>query len=262
MSGHSKWSTIKRKKGAADAKRGQMFTKLGKTITLAAKEGGGDPKMNFVLRLAIDKAKQFNMPSDNIDRAIKRGTGEANDGYVLEKAVYGGYGPGGVAIVIDVTTDNKNRTVSELRGVFEAHGGNLTEASSVLWQFEEKGRILVKAGKMEASEKFGKDDKFVAAKLDKVMMDLMEISSVEDLQEISGEGEEADMCEVFCQVKDLKLVRDGIEKMGYVIEEFGIARIPTTPQALSSEDQEKIDGLLEELSELEDVDDVWVNSET
>ncbi len=261
MSGHSKWSTIKRKKGLADAKKGQAFTKLGKIITLAAREGGGDPNMNFTLRLAMDKAKQVNMPADNIDRAIKRGTGESADGYTLEKAVYGGYGPGGVAIVVDVTTDNKNRTVSELRRIFEESGGSLAEANSVLWQFTEKGLIIVKAGKMVESGKFGEAAQFTPAKLEDVMIEIMNIEGVEDIKDVPGGHGEPDACEVYCAVKDLKIIREAIEKLGYVIDDVSLARIPTNPQAISDEEAEKISSLMEKLAESEDVDEVWVNLE-
>ena len=142
MSGHSKWSTIKRKKGAKDAKRGAEFTRLGKDITLAAREGGGDIAMNAALRLAVKKAKSSNMPNDNIDRAIKKGTGELESDTLIE-TTYEGYGPGGGAVLVEVLTDNKNRAVSEIRRAFSKFGGNLGESGCVAWIFEKKGRIEI-----------------------------------------------------------------------------------------------------------------------
>ncbi len=149
MSGHSKWSTIKRKKGALDAKRGKLFTKLIKELTIAAREGGGDPAANPRLRLAVDNAKAANMPADNIDRAIKKATGEL-EGVTISELTYEGYGPGGVALLVEVATDNKNRTVAEVRHIFSKHGGNMGESGSVAWMFEKKGVVsLPKQGKSE-----------------------------------------------------------------------------------------------------------------
>src|SRR6185369_1571621 len=136
MSGHSKWSTIKRKKGANDAKRGKIFTRLGREITLAAREGGGSIDANFRLRLAVDRAKQENMPKDNIERAVKRGTGELKDGAEIEEIVYEAYGPSGIAMIVSVMTDNRNRSLSEIKYVLNRHGGNMAEPGSVAWQFE------------------------------------------------------------------------------------------------------------------------------
>ena len=145
MSGHSKWHTIKHKKGAADAKRGKIFTRLIKELTVAARNGGGDPDMNPRLRTVIAEAKQHNMPADNIKRAIRRGTGE-EEGLTYDEVMYEGYGPGGVAILVDTLTDNKNRTVGEIRHTFGKYGGNLGEANSVAWMFEKKGLIVVVEG--------------------------------------------------------------------------------------------------------------------
>ena len=149
MSGHSKWATIRRKKGALDAKRGKLFTKLIKELTIAAREGGGDPGGNPRLRLAIDNAKAANMPADNIERAIKKGTGEL-EGTTISELTYEGYGPGGIALLVEVATDNKNRTVAEVRHIFSRHSGNMGESGSVAWMFEKKGIItLPKQGKSE-----------------------------------------------------------------------------------------------------------------
>jgi len=149
MSGHSKWNTIKHKKGAADAKRGRIFTRIIKELTIAARHGGGDPDSNPRLRTVIADAKQVNMPAENIKRAIRRGTGE-EEGVSYDEVTYEGYGPGGVAILVDTLTDNRNRTVGEIRHTFSKHGGNLAEANSVAWMFEKKGHVVV--GKDKAGE--------------------------------------------------------------------------------------------------------------
>src|SRR5438105_1508973 len=143
MSGHSKWATIKRKKGATDAKRGQMFTKITREITVAAKEGGGDPDTNFRLRLAVQKAREENMPADNVQRAIQRGTGAGEGAASYDEIMYEGYGPNGVAFLVQTLTDNRNRTVAEVRSIFTKMGGSLGEAGSVAWMFDQRGLILI-----------------------------------------------------------------------------------------------------------------------
>src|SRR5918993_454241 len=145
MSGHSKWSSIKHKKGAKDAKRGKLFTKLARAITVAAREGSGDPDANPALGLAVQKARDASMPKDNIQRAIDRGTGEGADAAAIESVVYEGYGPGGAAILVEALTDNRNRTGAEVRHIFDKHGGSLGEPGSVAWQFETRGVVLVDA---------------------------------------------------------------------------------------------------------------------
>ena len=147
MSGHSKWASIKHKKAATDAKRGQLFTKLARAISVAAREGGGDPDSNFTLAAAVEKAKSYSMPKDNIQRAIDRGTGAGSGDEQIERVVYEGYGPGGAAVLVDTLTDNRNRTGSEVRNIFDKSGGSLGEPGSVAWQFEKKGVILVDAGR-------------------------------------------------------------------------------------------------------------------
>ena len=145
MSGHSKWSTIKRKKGAADAKRGAIFTRLAREIVIAAREGGGDPETNFRLRLAVDKARAENMPKDNIERAIRRGSGEDKDAAAFEQITYEGYAPHGVAVMVEAVTDNRNRTAGEIRRLFEHHSGNLGSTGCVAWMFERKGIYRIPA---------------------------------------------------------------------------------------------------------------------
>ena len=152
VSGHSKWASIKHKKAATDAKRGQLFTKLARAIAIAAREGGGDPDSNFTLAAAIEKAKGYSMPKDNIERAIDRGTGEGSGDEQIERVVYEGYGPGGAALLVEALTDNRNRTGSEVRHAFDSHSGNLGEPGSVAWQFEKKGVIVVDG------ERYSEDD--------------------------------------------------------------------------------------------------------
>ena len=172
MSGHSKWHSIKHKKGAADAKRGKIFTRLIKELTVAARAGGGDPDMNPRLRTIIAEAKQNNMPADNIKRAIRRGTGE-EPGVSYEEAQYEGYGPGGAALIIDVLTDNKNRTVGELRHLLEKHAGNLAAANAVAWMFAKKGYIVIEKSKAPVVD----EDKLMAAVLDAGADDLQDDDS-------------------------------------------------------------------------------------
>jgi YebC/PmpR family DNA-binding regulatory protein len=255
MSGHSKWSTIKRKKGAADQKRGQMFTKLGKTITIAAREGGGDPEMNFSLRLAVDKAKSENMPADNIERAIKRGTGEL-EGEQIEKAVYGGYGPGGVAVAVDVLTDNKNRTVSELRKIFDEHHGNLSDASSVLWRFQQKGKISVKCAKKQKSQKYGEDDKEVPVDRDEVMMEIIDISGVVDIKESQDNS-----CEVVTDPKSLMDVKNQIDELGYIVTENELIKVPENVINIAENEEAQLLELMESLDDHDDVENIWVNTD-
>ncbi len=266
MSGHSKWSTIKHKKAKQDAQKGKLFTKLGRAISIAAREGGGDEETNFVLRLAVEKAKKASMPVDNIERAIKRGTGEDSEGS-LEAAVYGGYGPGGVAIAVDVLTDNTNRTVSEIRKIFEDHGGSLAESSSVLWQFKKKGRVLVKCAEIQKAEKFGEDDKEVSVEADEVIMAIMDIEGVEDIQKLSksdleNEEIEGDMaaCEVITPAKSLAGIRDKIDKAGYIVDSAEIIRVPENMQEIDNDIADKLQKLLEELDDHDDVDNLWFNA--
>lgn len=260
MSGHSKWSTIKRKKGVADQKRGQMFTKLGKTISIAAREGGGDMDMNFSLRLAVDKAKESNMPANNIERAIKRGIGEL-EGETIEKAVYGGYGPGGVALAVDVLTDNKNRTVSDLRKIFEDGGGNLSDASSVLWQFKEKGRVLVKCAKKQKSEKYGEDDKDIPVDEDEVMMAVMDFDGVEDVRDFEGEDSTFKYCEVITDPKSLMAVKNSIDGLGYLVTDNEMIKVPDNVIDVPENEEAKLLVLMGNLDDHDDVENIWVNTE-
>ena len=235
MSGHSKWSTIKRKKGAADAKRGAAFTQVSKDITLAAREGGGDQEMNPALRLAIKKAKAVNMPSANIERAINKGIGNL-PGMKYENYIYEGYGPGGVAIMMEVMTDNKNRTVPDIRHIMSKNGGNLGESGCVNWMFEKKGTITL--------NKIGVDEDIVLEKS-------LELGA-DDF------GSDNDVIEITTSPELFGDVSDGLEKEGYEIEgEVGLS--PINSVNISGADAKQLLQLLEKLEENEDIQKVYSN---
>jgi YebC/PmpR family DNA-binding regulatory protein len=236
MSGHSKWSTIKRKKGAEDAKRGKIFTRLAREITVAARAGGGDAAANPNLRLAIDKARGANMPKDNIERAIKRGTGELEGGN-LEEVVYEGYAQHGVALLVQCLTDNRNRTLADVRRVFNRGGGSLAEAGAVTWMFEPKGLITV--------DRQGKDS-------DDIFMAAIE-AGAEDV-EISDE-----FVEVYTQAADLHIVLQVLESSGLVIDEAELSMIAKTPMAIGEKETHQVMGMIEALEELDDVQQVFSN---
>ena len=235
MSGHSKWSTIKRKKGIADAKRGVAFTQVSKDITLAAREGGGDHEMNPALRLAIKKAKAVNMPSANIERAINKGIGNL-PGVKYENYIYEGYGPGGVAIMMEVMTDNKNRTVPDIRHIMSKNGGNLGESGCVNWMFEKKGTITL--------NKNGVDEDIVLEKS-------LELGA-DDF------GSDNDVIEITTSPELFGDVSDGLEKEGYEIEgEVGLS--PINSVNVSGADAKQLLQLLEKLEENEDIQKVYSN---
>ena len=235
MSGHSKWSTIKRKKGAADAKRGAVFTQVSKDIALSARESGGDPEMNPALRLAIKKAKAANMPSANIERAINKGTGNL-PGVKYENYVYEGYGPGGVAIMMEVMTDNKNRTVPDIRHIMSKNGGNLGESGCVNWMFEKKGTITL--------DKKGVDE-------DAVLEKSLELGA-DDFES------DNDIIEITTSPEAFGDVSNGLEKEGYEIEgEVGLT--PINSVNVSGKDAQQLLQLLEKLEENEDIQKVFSN---
>jgi YebC/PmpR family DNA-binding regulatory protein len=236
MSGHSKWHSIKHKKGAADAKRGKIFTRLIKELTVAARTGGGDPDSNPRLRTIIAEAKQNNMPADNIKRAIRRGTGE-EPGVSYEEAQYEGYGPGGAALIIDVLTDNKNRTVGELRHLLEKHGGNLAAANAVAWMFSKKGYIVI--------EKFKADEeKLMTAVLD---------AGADDLQD------DQDNWEVLSSPDAFPAVHDAVKKLGLEPATAQVSMIPQNYVKLEGKPAQQMVKLMEALEEHDDVQHVWSN---
>ncbi len=241
MSGHSKWSTIKRQKGAADQKRGQAFSKLSNAITIAVKQGGGitDPESNFKLRLAVDKAKAANMPKDNIDRAIAKGAG-AGDGIVLEEVVYEGFAPGGVAIIVEAVTDKNQRTVAEVKNIFDKNGGSFGNPGSVAYLFSHMGELVV--------QKNGKS-------MDEILNIALELGA-EDVEE---EGESV---VISTSVTDFQAVKKGIESAGLVIENAEIVYKPnTTIEVSDTQVQNRVMNLLEKLEEHDDVQSVYSNAD-
>ncbi len=237
MSGHSKWSTIKHKKGAADAKRGKIFSKLAKAITSAARQGGGNPDMNLKLQYAIDSAKSENMPKDNIERAIQKGTGELNADSVLYECLYEGYGSNGVAVMAEILTDNKNRTAAEIRKIFERSGGNLGESGCVSWMFQKKGVITVDAGEIE-------EDKLMTLVLD---------AGCDDLQVEDGKYE------IDCETKDYNNIKKVLQDEGIKIESAEISWIPSTSIDLDEAKGRNIISLMEKLENHDDVQNVYAN---
>tara|TARA_Y100001980_G_C14551172_1_gene334263 strand:+ start:632 stop:1357 length:726 start_codon:yes stop_codon:yes gene_type:complete len=238
MSGHSKWSTIKRKKAANDAKKGAAFTRISKDITLAAREGGGDPEMNASLRLAIKSAKSANMPANNIERAIKKGTGDL-PGVKFEDYVYEGYGPNGVAIMVDVMTDNKNRTVPEIRHLMDKNGGKLGEPGCVNWMFHKKGTVLIKKNNYD-------EDLLLEQSLDNGAEDF---ETDDDFYIITVEPENFENLIVFLESKD------------YDIDSSEISLVPENTVKISNSDSDDLLKLLELLEEYDDVQKVYSNFE-
>src|SRR5215213_4674267 len=238
MSGHSKWSSIKHQKGAKDAKRGALVTKLARAIQVAAKEGGGDPEGNAALANAIQKAKDASMPKDNIERAIAKGTGSDSDADAFETVVYEGYGAGGVAFLVEALTDNRNRTGSEVRHIFSKHGGSLGEPGSVAWQFEKKGVVLVDA------ERYAEDD--LMAAID---------AGAEDL------AQDENVWEIVTTPADLQAVRKALEGEGVDIQNAELTMRPTTSVDLDEDAARKVLRLIEALDDQDDVNAVHANFE-
>jgi YebC/PmpR family DNA-binding regulatory protein len=235
MSGHSKWSTIKRKKGAADAKRGQLFTKLGREIVIAAREGG-DPATNFKLRLAVDKARAASMPKDNIERAIRRGAG-IEKGEELEEVCYEGYGPHGVALLVQVLTDNRNRAVSDVRRAFSRYGGNMGENGCVAWLFESKGYITISPNDSDPDE-----------------LALLAIDAGADDVTVAS-----DLVEVFTLTNDFQKVKESLENNGITLDSAQISMLPKSSVELGEKETIKAMILIDALEELDDVQQVSSN---
>ena len=238
MSGHSKWSSIKHKKGAADAKRGQLFSKLSRAIIVAAKEGGGDPANNLALQNAIEKARSYSMPKDNIDRAIAKGSGADADADAFETIVYEGYGPEGVAVIVEALTDNRNRTAADVRHVFAKHGGNLGATGAVAWQFERRGVVLVDAEGVDEEELL-----LVAAD-----------GGAEDVQQ------DGSVFEVTSSPEELSAVRAALEAAGIAVDSADLQLVPKTTVAVDDEAKARqVMRLIDALEENEDVQDVYAN---
>ena len=236
MSGHSKWATIKHKKGAADAKRGKVFTRIIKELTVAARHGGGDPEMNPRLRTVVADAKANNMPRENIDRAIRRGTGE-EPGVTYDEITYEGYGPGGVALLIETLTDNKNRTVGEIRHLLDKHAGNLAAENSVAWMFSRKGQIVVEKGKID-------EDKLLSAVLD---------AGADDMNDDEG------VWEIVCVPERFEVVRDAVQAFGVEPESAAVAMVPQSYIKLVGREAQQMLKLMEAIEDHDDVQHVWAN---
>ena len=236
MSGHSKWSTIKHKKAAQDARRGKIFTRLAREIAIAARTGGGNPDVNFSLRLAVDKAKAANMPKDNIERAIKRGTGELR-GEELAEVTYEGYAPNGVALLVQVLTDNRNRTVADVRRTLTRQGGTLADAGSVAWQFDRKGYIAIAPDGVDQDALF--DVAVEAGAEDVVFSD--------------------DLIEVYAELENFRAVRQALQEAGIRFETAELAMLPKTVLQLGDKETLQVMGVIDALEELDDVQQVYSN---
>ena len=237
MSGHSKWSTIKHKKAQTDARRGAIYTKLAKEIQIAAREGGGDPDVNFGLRLAVDRAKDANMPSSNIDRAIKRGTGEDRDAAIMEKIHYEGYAPHGVALILNCITDNRNRTVADIRHVLSKHGGTMGQEGSVSWQFTRKSYFNIPCGNHTFDE-------------------LFEIAIDTGADDVIEEDE---YFEIVGPVEIFKKIHDRLKEAAIIPESSGLRMDPNQEVELNLEDTLQVMKTIDILEELDDIQEVYSN---
>lgn len=238
MSGHNKWSSIKHRKGAVDAKRGKIFTKLIKEITVAARQGGGDIDANPRLRTAIAAAKAVNMPKDNIERSIKRGTGEL-EGVSYEELVYEGYGPGGVAVMVDIMTDNRNRTAAEIRHIFSKGNGNLGENGCVAWMFDTRGLIVFEKENIDEEELF----------------DLALEAGADDVEEIAEDG----TFEVITTAENFEAVKQSFDEKGWVYISAEVTKIPQNTIKLEGKAAEQMLRLMEKLEDSDDVQNVYAN---
>ena len=237
MAGHSHWASIKHKKGASDVKKGKAFSKIARMITVAARKGGGDPDMNPRLQLAIDKARAVNMPKENIERAIQKGTGDGSGEAELYECLYEGYGSQGVALLVEILTDNKNRTAPEIRKIFDRYGGNLGDVGCVSWMFEKKGLIIVNAGNLD-------EDELMMLVLDK---------GAEDMQRVG------DSFQITCSQTDLALIKKSLETKNIKVESADISWLPKTNIDLDETAGRKILKLMDALEEHDDVQNVYSN---
>lgn len=239
MSGHSKWHSIRHQKGAADQKRAAMFTKLSRNITVAARSGG-DIETNFALRLAVDTAKKASMPKDNIERAIKKGTGEDKDAANFDEIIYEGYGPDGIPFIFQCLTDNRNRTVSDLKHVLSKHGGNL--GGSVMWMFDRKGIVRLGAENFEHNK--------LSEELELELIDV----GVEDIRQ------DQDDVTLVCEVENLQKVEEGVKSMGFEVEHAQIEYLAKEEVSVANDEQkEKVEKLFDALDEMDDVNDFYTN---
>jgi YebC/PmpR family DNA-binding regulatory protein len=238
MSGHSKWSTIKRKKGAADAKRGQLFTKIARELTVAAREGGADPASNFQLRLIMEKAKRANMPKDNIERAIKRGTGELK-GEELEEMMYEGYAPNGIALLLSTLTDNRNRAVADIRRILNRTGGKMAESGAVSYLFDQQGFIIAEVGEMDAEE---------------MALLAIDVGAVD----VNINAEDKTL-EIYTEAKDLQKVKEALEERDISLDTAELIMTPKAMTELTEDGTFKVMRIIEMLEEVDDVQQVYTN---
>lgn len=241
MSGHSRWAKVHRQKSVTDSKRGAIFTKMGNLITVAARSGGGDPEANFQLRLVMDKAREVNMPKENIERAISRGTGKT-DGQAPEEAIYEVFGSAGSVFIVEAVTDNKNRTVAEIKNILNKNGGRFGEQNSVNWMFERRGLVIISAGEAK-----------------KINADELELKLIDfGAEDIKKEAEE---WEIYTKPENLPGVGLGLKEMNIVAKESGFTYLPKNEIKIDNpEDQEKIEKLFAALSDFEDVSNVYTNA--
>jgi YebC/PmpR family DNA-binding regulatory protein len=238
VSGHSKWSSIKHRKGAADAKRGNLFSKLSRAIIVAAREGGPDPAANLALQNAIEKARSYSMPKDNIERAIARGSGADSDSSAFETVVYEGYGPSGVAIIVEALTDNRNRTAADVRHIFAKHDGNLGGSGAVMWLFERRGIVLVAADSIDEDE-------------------LLLAAAEGGADDVSLDGS---TFQVTSDPESLRAVREAVERAGFTVDSAELTMVPKTTVEVADEGSaRKILRLIDALEESDDVQDVYSN---
>jgi len=238
VSGHSKWSTIKHKKGAADAKRGKLFSKLTRAIIVAAKEGGGDPSTNLALQNAVEKARSYSMPKDNIDRAIAKGSGADADASSFETVVYEGYGPSGVAVIVEALTDNRNRTAGEVRHVFAKNDGNLGGSGAVAWLFERRGIVIVEADDVDEDE-------------------LMLAAAEGGADDVTRDGT---TFQVTSAPEQLAAVREAVEGAGFAVDAAELTMVPkTTVEVVDENEAKKVLRLIDQLEDSDDVQDVYAN---
>lgn len=254
MAGHSHWSNIQRKKGKEDSKRAIVFTRAAQQIILAAREGGGDPEHNVSLRIAIDYAKSVNVPKDNIERAIAKGTGTA-EGIQLTKAIYEGFGPGNIPVMVFAITDNKNRTVNELRTIFTQNEGILGELGSVSWQFKELGLIKVKPAKIQKGTKFGEPDIEVPISIDEATLEILETGSVDDVEEINEDNQS--VLYVTVPMNQLGQITNTLRSKNYIILSSAQYFSANSPVNLSKESFETFLTFIEKIEEYQDVQEVW-----
>ncbi len=239
MSGHSHWAGIKQRKGVNDAKRANVFTKYGRIVTIAAREGGGDPETNFKLRMAVDQARSMNMPKENIERAIKRGTGELKDGTTIEENLYEGYGPGQIALLIKTATDNRNRTVSEIKTILTKTNGKMVPSGSVSFMFRQVGEIILD------TEGKNRDD--------------IEMQAIEAGADDIAFFEEDGICAVYTKIEDLQTTKEALEQQGLIIKDAGLTFLPTQKATPSPEQLAQCELLIEKLEDHDDVQTVYAN---